>query len=132
MSGINDGLEEFLVTVGAAAVLLCAFVYMGSMTYTFVHYRSWDEITAFFVSVVFALVALLSVVPLVISQGTAGSPVLPRLIMWGTCLVLAALQLTASVLGDAAFSMSAVIGIATVLAVPSFGEVAGRGARAAS
>ncbi|MFE4055985.1 hypothetical protein ACFXP3_06705 [Streptomyces sp. NPDC059096] len=121
--------EEFLVTVGAAAILLCAFVYMGSMTYTFVHYRSWYEIAAFFVSVVLALVAVLSVAPLVISQGTAGSPVLPRLIMWGTCLVLAALHLTASLLGAATFSMSAVIGITMVLAVPCFGEVAGRGAR---
>ncbi|UKY47826.1 hypothetical protein [Streptomyces inhibens] len=124
--------EEFLVTIGAAAALLCAFVYMGSMTYTFAHYRSWADPVAFVVSVVFALVALLSAVPLVMARGLGRSPVLPRAVMWGTGLVLAGLQLTAAVLGNATFSMSAVIGITTALAVPCFGEIAGRGAHSAA
>ncbi|PNE37303.1 MULTISPECIES: hypothetical protein [Streptomyces] len=121
--------EEFLVTVGGVAAVLCAFIYMGSMTYTFAHQRSWDGMVALVVSVIFALVALLSAVPLVMARGTGRSPVMPRALMWGTGLVLAVLQLTAAVLGDARFSMSTVIGITTALAVPCFGELAGRGAR---
>lgn len=120
------------MTIGAAAALLCAFVYMGSMTYTFAHYRSWADPVAFFVSVIFALVALLSAVPLVMARGLGRSPVLPRAVMWGTGLVLAGLQLTAAVLGNASFSMSAIIGITTALAVPCFGEIAGRGAHSAA
>ncbi|MFG2828240.1 hypothetical protein ACGFWI_12385 [Streptomyces sp. NPDC048434] len=65
------------------------------MTHTFAHYRSWDGGVAFFVSVIFALMALLSAVPLVMARGGGRSPVPPRVVMWGRCLVLAGLQLTA-------------------------------------
>ncbi|MFB8000385.1 hypothetical protein ACFC4G_47515 [Streptomyces sp. NPDC056002] len=121
----------FLIAlVGGFAALLCAVVYLGSMTYTLVHYRSWDggsAWAAFFVSLIFAVLALLSSIPLLIAQNEARSTVVGRCVLWGTCLVLAGLQFTASVMGDASFAMSAVIGIATVVGVACFAELAGHG-----
>ncbi|MEE1931471.1 hypothetical protein V1J52_25465 [Streptomyces sp. TRM 70351] len=126
--GVDVGEREFLVTIGAGAALLCAFVFLGSMTYTLVHYRSWYELAAFLVSLIFAIISLLSVVPLLMARHGLCHVLVGRLSVWGTCLALASLQLTASVLGDATFSMSAIIGITTVIAVAAFGELAGHGA----
>ncbi|MCZ1012629.1 hypothetical protein [Streptomyces lydicus] len=121
----------FLIAlVGGLAALLCAVVYLGSMTYTLVHYRSWDGLAvwaALFVSLVFAALALLSSAPLLIAQNEARSTVVGRCLLWGTCLALAGLQFTASALGNASFAMSAVIGMTTVVGVACFAELAGHG-----
>ncbi|SFD64853.1 hypothetical protein [Streptomyces aidingensis] len=49
----------------------------------------------------------------------------PRVAMWSTCVVLAGVQLVASTLGAAEFSMSAFIGVVAILGVLGFGELAG-------
>ncbi|WP_236241979.1 hypothetical protein [Streptomyces sp. CC228A] len=122
--GSREHTVSFLAA-GSCAVL-SAVVYLGAMTYTLAHYRDWEGPAAFFVSVAFALIALLAVVPHLVGEATASSArFFPRAMMWGTCLVLAALQVTAAVFGDGArFSLSALIGTLTVLAVGCFGEMA--------
>lgn len=121
----NVNLMAVAGLVAMLAAVMCAVVYLGSMTYTLVHYRSWYPPAAFFVSVVFAVVALLSGIPMLIAQNEIRAPAVGRLLLWATCLVLAGLQLSASVLGDATFSMASLIGITTILAVGAFEELAG-------
>ncbi|WP_032769864.1 hypothetical protein [Streptomyces sp. CNS654] len=121
----------FLIAlVGGLAALLCAVVYLCCMTYTLVHYRSWDDLSAwpaFFVSLIFAVLALLSSIPLLISQNEGRSSAVGRCTLWGTCLVLAGLQLIAAVLGDASFSLSALVGMTAVIGVAGFAELSGYG-----
>ncbi|MFI6875753.1 hypothetical protein ACIBL6_20185 [Streptomyces sp. NPDC050400] len=117
-----------IALVGVAAALLCAVVYLGAMTYTLVHYRSWDPLAAFVVSLIFAVIALLSSIPLLITQNEVlASTVMSRCILWATCLALAGLQFAASVLSDASFALYAIIGMTTVVGVAAFGELAGHG-----
>ncbi|MCH0538855.1 hypothetical protein I3F58_04640 [Streptomyces sp. MUM 203J] len=128
VAGLAHGSREHTVSflaAGACAVL-AAVVYLGAMTYTLAHYRHWEGPAALFVSVAFALIALLAGVPHLVSEAAGSSARhFPRAMMWGTCLVLALLQITAAVLGaDAQFSLSALIGTLTVLAVACFGEMA--------
>ncbi|MEU3356068.1 hypothetical protein [Streptomyces sp. NPDC037389] len=117
----------FIALIGCASAVLSAFIFMGSMTYTLAHYRSWDGMVAFVVSLIFAVLALLSAIPLLIAENNVTLALLPRVIMWGTAAVLTGLQLTAATLGDAHISLSAIIGVTTVLAVPCFGELAAHG-----
>ncbi|WP_175411271.1 hypothetical protein [Streptomyces sp. TRM64462] len=123
-----DGSREhtFSFLAAGSCAVLSAVVYLGAMTYTLAHYRHWEGLAALFVSIAFALIALLATVPHLVSEATVSSASpFPRAMMWGTSLVLAALQITAAVLGDDAhFSMSALIGTLTVLAVACFGEMA--------
>ncbi|MCM2394422.1 hypothetical protein [Streptomyces albipurpureus] len=115
-----------VVMATIVAGVLCAVIYLGSMTYTLAHHRTWHDLVAFFVSVVFAAVALLSTVPLLIAR-KAGSLALPgRSILWGTCLALTGLQFTAAVMGPSVFTLSTLIGMTTILAVACFAELAGR------
>lgn len=118
------GTMDFTARVGAVCAVLCALLHLGCMTYTLANHRNWVGIAAFVVSLVFAALALLTVAPHVIRKGRPADGLLPRVTMWGTGIVLAGLQLTAAVLGEAEFSMAAVIGITSVLAVPCFGELA--------
>lgn len=120
------GTMDFTARVGAACAGLCALLFLGCMTYTLAHHRDWAGPAAFVVALVFAALALLTAAPYVIRRDQPAAGLLPRLTMWGTGIVLAGLQLTAGVLGDAEFSMVAVIGIVAVLAVPCFGELAGQ------
>ncbi|MBT2400862.1 hypothetical protein [Streptomyces sp. ISL-100] len=115
----------FAALAACLCAVLSAFLYVGSMCYTLANYREWHEVVAFVVSLVFGVIALLSVTAHLIGEASITTYLMPRAGMWLTCLVLAGLQLTAAVLGDAHFSMSAVIGLTTVLAVAGFGELAG-------
>lgn len=116
-----------IALAGLFAAFLCAVVFLGSMAYTLAHYRSWDWLVSIVVALIFAALALLSCVPLLIAQNEALSTVVGRVVVWGTCLSLAGLQVTAAVLGDASFAMSGVIGVTTVIGVACFGELAGYG-----
>ncbi|MEU2591636.1 hypothetical protein ABZ649_20050 [Streptomyces albidoflavus] len=126
----NLNVVALIALVGGFAALLCAVVYLFCMTYTLVHYRSWDDLAtwpAFFVSLIFAVLALLSSIPLLIAQNEARSTIVGRCTLWGTCLALAGLQLAAAVLGDASFSLSALVGMTAVIGVACFAELAGHG-----
>ena len=124
----TPGTLDFTARVGAACAVLCALLFLGCMTYTLAGHRHWAGLAAFVVSLVFAALALLTAAPYVIRRDQPAAGLLPRVTMWGTGIVLAVLQLTAGVLGDAEFSMVTVIGITAVLAVPCFGELAGQAA----
>ncbi|MCM2579284.1 hypothetical protein [Streptomyces meridianus] len=123
-----SGSMDFTARVGAACAALCAVLYLGCMTHTLADHRDWVGVAAFVVALVFAALALLTAAPYVI-RGDRPAVLLPRATMWGTGIVLATLQLIAAVLGDAEFSMVAVIGITAALAVPCFGELAAQPAR---
>lgn len=127
-AGLANGSREHTVSFLAAGscAVLSAVVYLGAMTYTLAHYRHWEGLAALFVSIAFALIALLATVPHLVSEATGSSARhFPRAMMWGTCLVLGLLQVIAAVLGaDAHFSLSALIGTLTVLAIACFGEMA--------
>ncbi|MFJ3161640.1 hypothetical protein [Streptomyces kanasensis] len=121
--GPGEHMVSFLAAGGCAA--LSALVYAGAMTYTLAHHRHWDVPAALFVSVSFALIALLSSVPHLVAEATVNTgSAFPRALMWGTGLTLAVLQVVAAVMGDARFSMCALIGAVTVPAVACFGEMA--------
>ncbi|MFG3495953.1 hypothetical protein [Streptomyces sp. NPDC047928] len=117
--------QAFSFFAAGSCAVLSAVVHLGALTYTLAHYRHWDPVAAFFVSAVFAAVALLSTVPHLVAEAVVTTSALPRVMMWGTSLTLAALQITAAVLGDAHFTLSALIGTITILAVACFGEMAG-------
>lgn len=127
-AGLAEGAREhtFSFLAAGSCAVLSAVVYLGAMTYTLAHYRHWEGLAALFVSIAFALIALLATVPHLVSEATVSSAsAFPRATMWGTSLVLAALQIIAAVMGDDAhFSLSALIGTLTVLAVACFGEMA--------
>lgn len=77
----NLNVVALIALVGGFAALLCAVVYLFCMTYTLVHYRSWDDLAtwpAFFVSLIFAVLALLSSIPLLIAQNEARSTIVGR------------------------------------------------------
>ncbi|MCX5166363.1 hypothetical protein OOK39_45950 [Streptomyces sp. NBC_00264] len=120
-----------IALAGGLAALFSAIVYLCCMTYTLVHYRSWDGVAAwpaFFVSVILAVIALLSSVPLLIAQNECRSTVVGRCALWGTCLTLTGLQFAAAVLGDASLSLSAIVGMTAVIGIAGFAELAGYGA----
>ncbi|MFD5554684.1 hypothetical protein ACFWIA_12705 [Streptomyces sp. NPDC127068] len=119
-----------IAVVGALTALLCAVVYLGSMTYTLVHYRFWDGLSAwaaFTVSLIFALLALLSTLPLAVTQNEMRSPVVARYFLWGTCLILAGVQFAASVLGQVSLPLSGVVGMTTVMGIACSAELAAHG-----
>ncbi|MFE5049023.1 hypothetical protein ACFRAI_22195 [Streptomyces sp. NPDC056637] len=122
----------FLIALaGGLAALLSAIVYLCCMTYTLVHYRSWDDVAAwpaFFVSLILAVIALLSSIPLLIAQNEARTTVVGRCALWGTCLTLTGLQFAAGVLGAPSLSLSTLVGMTAVIGIAGFAELAGYGA----
>ncbi|MFJ4152997.1 hypothetical protein ACIP10_36250 [Streptomyces galbus] len=116
--------------VGIIGTLLSAFTFACSFTYVLAHYRSWHGFAAFVVGVLLAVLGALAVVPhaLTVAGGHTGG--WQRAFMWGTGLVLAGLVISAVLLWNASFSMFALIGIVTALAIPCFGEFLAVGAAA--
>ncbi|MFF3735521.1 hypothetical protein ACFYXM_35995 [Streptomyces sp. NPDC002476] len=109
--------------VGIIGTLLSGFTFACLFTYVLVHYRSWHDFAAFVVAVLLAVLGVLAVVPhaaTVVGGRTGGWQ---RAFMWGAGAVLAGLVLSAALLGNASFSMSALIGMVAALAIPCFGEV---------
>ncbi|MFF4356710.1 hypothetical protein [Streptomyces sp. NPDC001604] len=70
------------------------------------------------------LIPVLSMLSHLINENEVGAGLLPRIAMWGSCLVLAGLQLGASVLGVVHFPSFGITGVATVLVVACSGELA--------
>ncbi|MGW2108018.1 hypothetical protein [Streptomyces sp. NPDC001948] len=118
--------------VGIIGTLLSAFAFACLFTYVLAHYRSWDGIVAFALAVLLAVLGALAVVPHAAASAAAGRRAggWPQTFMWGAGTVLAGLVLSAALLGNASFSMSALIGTVTALAIPCFGEVLAAGAAA--
>ncbi|MER6391646.1 hypothetical protein ABT236_24680 [Streptomyces sp. NPDC001523] len=118
--------------VGIVGTLLSAFVFACLFTYALEHYRSWHGFAAFVLCVLLAILGALATVPYALTNNGGRTGRWQRIFMWGAGAVLAGLLLSAAVLGDATFSMSALIGMVAALAIPSFGEVLAVGAAAES
>lgn len=109
--------------VGIIGALLSAFTFACLFTYVLAHYRSWDHFAAFNMAVLLAVLGTLAVAPHAVNTANGRTGGWQRAFMWGAGAVLAGLALSAALLGNASFSMSALIGIVTALAIPCFGEV---------
>ncbi|MFD4243608.1 hypothetical protein ACFWP3_18725 [Streptomyces sp. NPDC058525] len=126
----SDEIDSLNSPVGVVGTLLSAFVFACLFTYTLAHYRSWEGMAAFMLSVLLALLGALAVVPYSLTNSAGRAGLGQRIFMWGAGAVLAGLQLSAAVLDDATFSMSALIGVVAALTIPSFGEILAIGAAA--
>ncbi|MCX4554338.1 MULTISPECIES: hypothetical protein [unclassified Streptomyces] len=122
--------------VGVIGTLLSALLFACLFAYVLTHYRSWHGLAAFALAVLLAVLGSLAVVPHALASASSASPVArqkggwQRAFMWGGGAVLAGLALSAALLGNASFSMSALIAIVMALAIPCFGEVLAVGAAA--
>lgn len=126
----SDEIDSLNSPVGVVGTLLSAFVFACVFTYTLAHYRSWDGMAAFMLSVLLALLGALAAVPYSLTNSAGRAGLGQHVFMWVASAVLAGLQLSAALLGDATFSMSALIGTVAALAIPSFGEILAIGAAA--
>ncbi|MGP9017638.1 hypothetical protein ACT1U9_04405 [Streptomyces sp. BR1] len=123
-------LSELTVWLSGGCALLSAALYTTSMAYALSTSRPWDESGAYQTAFVFTLIALLSAGPFLISQrlpATGRTSPVPRFTMWATCLALAGIHLTASLLGTPHLALSGIVGITAVLAVAGFGELTAHG-----
>ncbi|MFE2852713.1 hypothetical protein ACFXJO_16480 [Streptomyces lavendulae] len=125
-----DEIDSLNNPVGVVGTLLSAFVFACLFMYTLAHYQSWHAMAAFMVAVLLALLGTLAVVPYSLTKSAKRAGAGQRIFMWGGGVVLAALQLSAALLGDATFSMAALIGMVAALVIPSFGEILAIGAAA--
>lgn len=127
-------LNELALWLSGGCALLSAALYTTSMTVALSTARPWDESGAFETAFIFALIALLSAGPYLISRlipATGRTSPSPRFAMWATCIVLAGIHLMASLLGTPHMALSGVVGITAVLAVAGFGELTAHGLAAA-
>ncbi|MGW2546363.1 hypothetical protein ACWC5I_37215 [Kitasatospora sp. NPDC001574] len=119
--------DEALVAVMAfVAVVGCSLLYLGSMTFTLVHYRHWPDLAGFLAALLLAAVALVCAITRLLTETFTVSE-LSMGVSWAAGAVLAGLQGAASLMGTGTVPMSMLIGLAAAVGITAFTELAADG-----
>ncbi|TQF07944.1 hypothetical protein E6W39_00995 [Kitasatospora acidiphila] len=116
--------EGMAAVIALAAVLGAALLYLGSMTFTLVHYRHWPAPAGFLSALLMAAIALVIATLRLLMEWEFTASLLPMGVLWVTGAVLAGLQGAASLMGTGTVPMSMLIGIVAAVGMVGFTELA--------